>query len=157
MIWVLPQPLPPSPVNKAKERETDNLLVCEWGEGWGRSQIIRRRESLVLYKSLNTLCFTVFLLHGSISHLAPPPQKKRKPCMRNGNFIFLLNEKSSRSSSPRRGYMCSYTYMLYIQHIWCKSGLNHPFVGEICVAFVGSYSVRWRFKGTVQRDGSGQN
>ncbi len=34
-----------------------------WGGGgmwWGRSQIIRRRESLVLYKSFNTLC-----THGS--------------------------------------------------------------------------------------------
>jgi hypothetical protein len=26
------------------------------GEGWGRSQIIRRRQSLVLYKSVNSLC-----------------------------------------------------------------------------------------------------
>jgi hypothetical protein len=113
-----PPPTPPAHSRPlATERETDNLLMGEWGEGWGRSQIMRRRESLVLYKPFNILCFTVILFHGSISHLAPP-QIKRKPCMRNGNFVFLLNEKSSRSSSPRRGYMCSYRYMLCIYSIY---------------------------------------
>jgi hypothetical protein len=63
MICLLPHPLPPlypeqvvslyqyscvSPVE---------LFVGEvGGSRWGRSQIIRRRESLVLYKSFNPLC-----------------------------------------------------------------------------------------------------
>jgi len=52
-------PSPPSPVNNKLElrhagilRKRDNLLK---GEGGGRGQIIRRRESLVLYKSFNTI------------------------------------------------------------------------------------------------------
>ncbi len=40
------------------ERETN--CWRERGRGWGRSQIIRRRESLILYKSFNTL-FLLFL------------------------------------------------------------------------------------------------
>jgi hypothetical protein len=35
-------------------RKIKNLLTG-WGSGWGRSQFIHRRESLVLYKSFNTL------------------------------------------------------------------------------------------------------
>ncbi len=52
MIWLLPHPLP-SPVSKLDRRHTgrlrkrDNLLTEEGG---------RRRESLVFYKSFNTLC-----------------------------------------------------------------------------------------------------
>jgi hypothetical protein len=58
MIWLL-SPSPPPPVSKLdgqhveKMRKRDNMLM---GEG-GRSQIIGRRESLVLYKSFNTLWY----------------------------------------------------------------------------------------------------
>jgi len=54
-----PSAPPPSPVSKLSLFL--NLLVCrrlslQTGEGgWGRSQIIRRRQGLVLYKSLSTL------------------------------------------------------------------------------------------------------
>ncbi len=54
-----PSSPPPSPVSKLSLFL--NLLMCrrlslQKGEGgWGRSQIIRRRQVLVLYKSLNTL------------------------------------------------------------------------------------------------------
>ncbi len=57
-----PTTLPPAPVSKLERRHTgslrkrDNLLTGEGGRGWGRSQIIRQRESLVLYKSFNILC-----------------------------------------------------------------------------------------------------
>jgi hypothetical protein len=57
IIWLLPHPITP-PVNKLDWRQTgrlrkrDNLLT---GEGGRRNQIIRRSESLVLYKSFNTL------------------------------------------------------------------------------------------------------
>jgi hypothetical protein len=57
----LPRPDPPPfPVRKLDRRPTgrlrtkDNLLTRQ-GEGGGRTQIIRQRESLVLYKSFNTL------------------------------------------------------------------------------------------------------
>ncbi len=56
-----PPPLPsasclsfPVPV-----RRRESILTGETrGRGWMRSQSIRRRESLVLYKAYNTLCFT---------------------------------------------------------------------------------------------------
>jgi hypothetical protein len=61
MILILPAPSPVSKlsllpvflcvVGRAYRRERR-------GRGWGRSQIIRRRESLVLYKSFNPLVLT---------------------------------------------------------------------------------------------------
>ena len=51
----LPQPLSQQwarPVTHRKERQ---LADRRGGRGWGRSQIIWRRESLALYKSFNTL------------------------------------------------------------------------------------------------------
>ncbi len=58
-IWLLP----PTPFSKLDQRYTrklikrSNLLMGEGGgRRWGRSQIIGWRESLVLYKSFNTLC-----------------------------------------------------------------------------------------------------
>jgi hypothetical protein len=53
-------PPPTSPVSKLDGRYTgrlrkeDNLMTGKRGRGCGRSQIVRRRESLVLYKSFNT-------------------------------------------------------------------------------------------------------
>ncbi len=54
--------LPPSPVSKLSLflclpvcRQSSSLTVREGGRGWGRSQIIQPRESLVLDKSRNTL------------------------------------------------------------------------------------------------------
>ncbi len=54
---------PPSPTPVSKLSLFLSLPVCrrsslltgEGGRGWERSQIIRRRESLVIYKSFNTL------------------------------------------------------------------------------------------------------
>ncbi len=57
-----PPPPPTSPVSKLDGRYTgrtskgDNLMTGKRGRGWGRSQIVRRQESLVLYKSFNTPC-----------------------------------------------------------------------------------------------------
>ena len=64
-----PPPLPPplSPVNKLDGRHKWRLreTTC-WreseGRGWTRSRIIRPRESLVLCKSFNTLCFRFILI-----------------------------------------------------------------------------------------------
>jgi len=44
-------PFPPSPVSKLDRRHTRR----RGGRGWARSRIIRLQESLVLYKSFNTL------------------------------------------------------------------------------------------------------
>jgi hypothetical protein len=63
MIWLLPHPLLPifpasklDPAATHRKTEEERQLADERGEkGGGRSQIIRRRESLVFYKSFNTL------------------------------------------------------------------------------------------------------
>jgi hypothetical protein len=52
-------PPPPYPVSKLGRRHTGRLRkrnIFLTGEGGGRSQIIRRREILALYKSFSTLC-----------------------------------------------------------------------------------------------------
>jgi hypothetical protein len=62
MIWLLPHPVPSSPSgsltgdtqHKTTEKERQ-LAVGRGGEGGRKIQIIRRRESLVLYKLFNTL------------------------------------------------------------------------------------------------------
>ncbi len=67
----------PSPVSKLDWRHTGRLRKREncWREirvrGWARSKIVRRRDSLVLCKSLNTLWRP--LLCSGVSHLSPPP------------------------------------------------------------------------------------
>jgi hypothetical protein len=60
MIWLLPPPLPFSPIGKARPATRGRLgkrttyRRDRREKGWGRSQIIRQRKSLVLYKSFNT-------------------------------------------------------------------------------------------------------
>ncbi len=61
MNWLLPTPSLLSrqqaqPATHRKITKIANLLTGA-GEGCGRSQIIRQRESLVLYNVFNTLCF----------------------------------------------------------------------------------------------------
>jgi hypothetical protein len=88
MIWLLPHPLPPFPsvsstggTQEDWERET----TCWRGRwGMGRSQIIQRWESLVLYKSFNTLWLFWSVLgsclkrpemcHFSLLHILPREQ-----------------------------------------------------------------------------------
>jgi hypothetical protein len=43
------------PATHRRLRKRDNLLTGERGRGWRRSQIIRQRESMVLYKLFNAL------------------------------------------------------------------------------------------------------
>ncbi len=57
-----PPPPPPSPVSKLdwrlriRLRKRDNLLTGVGGQGCGGGPNLTTRESLVLYKSFNTLC-----------------------------------------------------------------------------------------------------
>ncbi len=64
MIWLL-TPLSPSPVSKLSLVIVSSvspvaLIDGRGREGVGESQIIRLRESLVLYKSFNALCHHSF-------------------------------------------------------------------------------------------------
>ncbi len=70
-------PLQPPSLSRQKVRpathrktETDKKLAGwrDGGGGWGRSQIIRRRESLVLYKSFNTLFCRLCFVHCANNH-----------------------------------------------------------------------------------------
>ncbi len=65
-FYFAPRPPPPPPPHSfpisnldrrhtGRLRKRDNLLKGEGGRGWARSRIIRPQESLVLYKSFNTL------------------------------------------------------------------------------------------------------
>jgi hypothetical protein len=57
IVWFGSSPTP-LPLSCQRIVSLPSLLVTDGreGRGWGRSQIIRRRESLVLYKSFNNLC-----------------------------------------------------------------------------------------------------
>jgi hypothetical protein len=57
MIWLLPYPLPPSFVSKLHRRHktTEKERQLAFGIMGGGSQIIQRRERLVLYEALTTL------------------------------------------------------------------------------------------------------
>jgi hypothetical protein len=60
MIWLRPHPLHPPPPSVSSTCDTqedwERETTCWWERGEGRSQIIWRRISLVLYNSFNTLC-----------------------------------------------------------------------------------------------------
>ncbi len=64
MIWLLPHP-PPLPLSRQQVvslSQTSLLSPAELSDnksgvrGWGRSKVLRWRESLVLYKAFSTLC-----------------------------------------------------------------------------------------------------
>jgi hypothetical protein len=65
MIWLLPPPQTLSQTifslsSSEGTQEDWERETTYWRErGWGKSQIIRRREILALYKSSNSLCFGV--------------------------------------------------------------------------------------------------
>ncbi len=55
MVWLLTPP-PPS-VSKLSLLLSTLCRRSRFGGGWGRSQILRRGESLVLFKSFNAFCY----------------------------------------------------------------------------------------------------
>ncbi len=91
-----PRQLPPPPISRQPV-----VFLCvagrayprERGRGWGRSQIIWRRESLVLYKSFNILVFcpSVFpsVVSSSCVSLCFLVFPRVSPCCLN-SFWFLL-------------------------------------------------------------------
>ncbi len=78
LIWLLPTPSP-SPVSKL----TLSVFLClagraYWrGRWWGRSQIIQRRESPVLYKSFKNLCRKSLII--GFSRRRSPEAPKERP------------------------------------------------------------------------------
>ncbi len=98
MIWLAPWPsLPISPVSKLDRRHTwrirkrDNL-VRGGGMGWERSQIIQRRESLVLYK------------YSILSALASMPCLFLSPSLRDKAHGGVLCTFSTRTSATAAGF-----------------------------------------------------
>jgi hypothetical protein len=66
MSWLLPHPLPLSREQDVSLSQSSFAspvgLTDGRGRGWERSQIVTQRESLVLYKSFNTLWENVLAL-----------------------------------------------------------------------------------------------
>jgi hypothetical protein len=60
VVWFGSCPTPPFPLSRQQVVSFFSVSCVlagpAYGEGWGRSQIIRRRESLFLYNTLTTLC-----------------------------------------------------------------------------------------------------
>jgi hypothetical protein len=54
-------------MRKRPQKLSANSELCE--KGWGRSQIVGRRESLVFYKSFNTYWCIVIVRHGISMHI----------------------------------------------------------------------------------------
>ncbi len=82
MIWIVPLSRQSSTGNTHKERERETTCWRE-GRGWGRSQIIRQQERLVLCKSFNTLCSN----NSARSH---PTNIHNLVLIRNGNVIIKI-------------------------------------------------------------------
>ncbi len=93
------------PATHGKDWErVDNLLTGEvGGGGWGRSQTIRRQESPVPYKSLNTLWCTGMLsfpANSWIFHLKTTQQLFSSSVFPSRSEIWLLGQASSQIHSP---------------------------------------------------------
>ncbi len=77
MNWLLPPPPPPLRQQAVFHSQSSCLSSVELtdrrvdGRGWGRSQIIGRRESLVLYITLNTLWSSVCTVGVSNNSAVP--------------------------------------------------------------------------------------
>jgi hypothetical protein len=132
MIWFIPYPLSPYPLSLSVCRRS-SLLTAEEGEGgWGRSHIIRRRESLVPYKSFNTL-WKILIWYRSTVHIiiiriSTPliPLMIIVPCvhLQRINFVFWIPSTIRRT-----------TYVQYsvppidrIKHYWVHSGLFPSYI-----------------------------
>ncbi len=68
-------PLPLFPVRKIYRRHAGRLRKrnCWRERGWGRSQIIREQENLVIYKSFKTLCRKIYLCLIRMQEDSQPP------------------------------------------------------------------------------------
>ncbi len=130
MIWLLPRPLPPplpsvwSISDTQEQREEGQLADGRWGgRGWGRSQIIQPQESIVLYKSFNTLCT------GYAACTFPEPESKKNVSAYINRFqpnsilwamekwteeesnVNILNNIWTWSQLQRRGMRCGVSYI----------------------------------------------
>jgi hypothetical protein len=85
MIGLLSQSSNPLPVSKLDRRHTgglrkrDTLLTGEEGRGWVWRRMIRTQESLVLYKSLNTLWVSPCHKNKKINHFILLPLALSSP------------------------------------------------------------------------------
>ncbi len=92
VVWFCP----PSPRHTGRLRKRDNLLTGERaGRGRGRSQIIRLRKSLVLFKSFNTPCVEWTQSSQILKHCCCTQTYTTQPTSRKSNiwrlcfFIFF--------------------------------------------------------------------
>jgi hypothetical protein len=97
VIWLLSPPPLFSPVSlflSLPVCRRSSLLMGDGGWGWGRTQILRRRQSLVLYKSFNTLLLRVYLTCALLNKVP-----ERTPCSRV-HPLARAGDSPGRCSSP---------------------------------------------------------
>jgi hypothetical protein len=142
MIWLLPHPSP-SPVSK--------IELADGRGGRERSQIIRRRESLILFKSFNSLISKLALLvmkvtflniesklflHGNVklnvfrnlrSHPQPPillqDTKKRTVCSKMLKYL-ALRKPLHRGNKKPNNYLTNFGKQKKVKH-YCSTFFVH--------------------------------
>ncbi len=79
--------------NTEKERHLVEGIGREWG--WGRSQMVRQRENLVLYKSFNTLWLVSTCLQFSLSRMSKMKTFRFKNKLRTESVQFWTVQRKA--------------------------------------------------------------
>ncbi len=106
------------------------------GGGCGRSQIIRRRESLVLYNSFNTLWCKVFTFLGMKkpnAQLCQTWQIFLRSFFKETCFLYLYVQRYALSSNTQK----KYTLSNYVMFLFCQRTSNVTLLskGVLCEHF----------------------
>ncbi len=95
-------------------------------EGWGRSQIIRRQESLVLYKSFNTLCTKHFAhvseandLYRYYQNVCTPGEPNKKKLNWCEVRSYFVNNQAAKNKKKEKSEL-----VLYVRVQLCVVGLE---------------------------------
>ncbi len=145
MIWLFAHSLPPSAVSKwslflslPHVCRRSSLLTGEGRMGWARSQIIRPRESLAIYKSFNILWSNIFMWVYGLPYCRPKHNESRDNfllqvccaaydihCSRESyKLLFCLNGWSDITAVQRA--LCCRCPLFGLKISWYKWHKFHP-------------------------------
>jgi hypothetical protein len=127
MIWFLsgfpptPPPLPSVSSTSESHRKTEKKRqLSDWrgGKGWARSRILRPQESLVLYKSFNTLWFV------QSTHLTIEKALRAESCrFHEVRGIHVDRVEAAYDEGTLRDNLLAYTKYIYLKKL-CTLGYN---------------------------------
>ncbi len=130
VVWFSSPPPLPS-VSSTGDTNEDNLFT---GEGGGRNEIGRRRESLVLYKSFNTISVPPSLPRwlGFIFNFHEPPLQFEFACLMGFSFLTLRQECLFQNFISRCYFNILLIFYIYkfverisiILQVWGEIGQN---------------------------------